>query len=74
MDKDSKPDHFFVVTAVWSDEKNDYEFIVDDDTLVARFPEGVMWTEDGWRHPTDVDESERDVALSERLTNLLGTE
>lgn len=65
-----RPDHYFVVTAVWSDDTQGYEFVVDDETLMARFHDGQVWTGSEWDRPQG-SLSDVDASLALQLTEIL---
>ena len=67
------PDHYFVVVAVYDETTGKYEFSLDDDTLIARFPEGIMWNGEEWLYGVEVERDLRDADwnLSVRLSELL---
>lgn len=60
--------HHFVVTAIQTGE-NTIEFLVDDDTTHARFPDGVCYDgiEDRWTIPHTRNELHNDEVMSRLL-------
>ena len=72
-DKQLRTHHFVVTATVYEDGSVGWN--VDDDTLVARFGEGVIWDEkkDVWLDRGDIsaDVSEDDLALAESLSETL---
>jgi|688.fasta_scaffold1574726_2 hypothetical protein len=66
-------DHYFVVVAIWDDTAQRYAFQIDDDTLIARFPEGSIWNGDEYveHEPANVDPTDWDLSLD--LANTLDT-
>lgn len=61
-----RPDHYFVVAAVWNEEKQGYEFVMDDATLMARFHDGQAWDGEEWVTP-EGNAHARDVSLALQL-------
>jgi hypothetical protein len=58
--------HYFVVRAQFVD--HGWQFVLDDDLLMARFPEGVMYREDrGWHNGVDGEQASMDEALADAL-------
>lgn len=62
-----RPDHYFVVAAVWNDDRQGYDLLLDDDTLTARFHDGQAWNGSEWTVPTG-----RLSDLDSDLLHLLG--
>lgn len=62
-------EHYFVVVAYKNEQTGQYEFRLDDDTCVARFPDGAIWDGEEWRESNPNDET--DWELSVKLTELL---
>jgi len=70
-----KPDHYFVVVAVWDEMNRKYKFVLDDDTGTARFPEGYIWDGSEWHATTNnSDLEEVDYDLGVTLAELLQAE
>lgn len=69
-----KPDHYFVVVAVWDEDSQKYKFVLDDDSATARFPEGLLWDGASWNTTTREDLSELDFNLGIKLAELLQAE
>lgn len=68
----AKPDHYFVVVAVWDEETEKYRFVLDDDTLTARFADGHIWDGSEWGTATnDKVLSEFDFNLGLKLAQLI---
>jgi hypothetical protein len=62
--------HYFVVRAQFVD--HGWEFILDDDTLLARFAEGVMYVDErGWHNGMDGEQASMDEALADALVTAL---
>jgi hypothetical protein len=74
IDKQVRTHHFVVTATVYED--GSVSWFVDDDTLVARFPEGAIFDEktNEWLDKCDITEdiSEEDEALAESLTLTFG--
>lgn len=59
-------EHYFVVVA--RNDGRGWQFSVDDDTLIARFPEGVMYCDGrGWHNGLDSDQKGLDESLADHL-------
>lgn len=74
IDKQVRTHHFVVTATVHED--GSVSWFVDDDTLVARFPDGAIFDEktNEWLEKGDITEdiSEEDEALAESLTLTFG--
>lgn len=71
VEGDADSEHYFVVKAVYNRDRQVYDFVIDDDTLVARFPEGSVWHDEQWHeHHNDV-VAARDWDLQQRLARWL---
>lgn len=69
--KNTKPDHYWVVVAFYNEDTERYEFRVDDEMLVDRFPEGSLFDGNRWIY-SDLDGG-TDWELSQDLANTLDT-
>lgn len=69
--KNTNPDHYYVVVATWDDVAKRYVFRIDDDTLIARFPDGSVWDGSEWCEPVPADEDPTDWNLSLKLSEAL---
>lgn len=70
LEGDAPSEHYFVVVARQNDDGT-YTFEVDDETLMARFPEGAVWYDDEWHKYTSDLVRLRDRALADSLSDLL---
>lgn len=55
MSDDKLPnEHYFVIKGTMS-KTGDIKFYIDEDTTVARFPEGYVWNHEEWSVPIEGD-------------------